>query len=149
MPEETNYFYKSIENFYDRVRSCLNVKQSAFPDEEIDFPENAPTAERKMKLRVSDWEALEGESLELFKTCIVYMTCYALCPLSQARKVSQQSTPNLTLKYSDTSSTSMNCDYFLSLVDGLVSEITGEKMKPFFGFEVTTKSGQRFSTFPS
>lgn len=149
MPEESTYFYKEIENFYDRVRSCLNVKQSAFSDEEIDFPENAPRAERKMKVRVPDWESLEGEKSELFKSCIVYMTCYALCPLASARRVSQQSTPNLTLKYADSVSTENSCDHFLRLVDDLVSEITGEEMKPFFGFEVTTKSGQRFSTFPS
>lgn len=149
MPEESTYFYKEIENFYDRVRSCLNVKQSAFPDEEIDFSENAPTAERKMKVRVPDWESLVDEKLELFKSCIVYMTCYALCPLASARKVSQQSTPNLTLKYADSVSTENSCDHFLRLVDDLVFEITGEEMKQFFGFEVTTKSGQRFSTFPS
>ena len=82
IPED--FTYKNIENFYNRVRSCLSINNALITDEEIDYPENAPTAERRVKARITNWQELEEDKAELFYSCIVYMTGYALC--STAKK---------------------------------------------------------------
>lgn len=138
-PPREDFTYKDIENFYERVRSALNVGSVMISDEYIDYPENAPMAERKIKKRVPNWVELDDDKFALFQTCIVYMTCYILCPAVSSRRHIEQTTPSLTLKYADTSN-DKPCERFLALIEDLLDEILDEEQNPFYGFEVTYPS---------
>lgn len=130
--------YKDIPDFYNRVRSSLNGNMIS--DETIDFFENAPMAELRMKQRVPNWEELEDTNALLFQTCIVYMTCYALCPMASSMRISRQKDPSLEIEFS-TAQQDNPCDRFLAMIDDLVSLITGEEPQNLFGFKVTHGSG--------
>lgn len=137
------FSYQDIENFYSRVITNLGVSQAAISNQEIDFPENAPEAERRVKKLVPDWECLDKHRFSLFETCIVYMTCYILCPTANKRRVTKQTTPSLTLQYSDSAAQEAPCKHFLDLIDDLLSEINDEETSDFFGFRVTEGCGCR------
>ena len=54
-----DWSYKTIDNFYERVRMALGaVSQTTLPDEYIDYPEKAPFAESVVKSRVPLWKEL-------------------------------------------------------------------------------------------
>lgn len=131
-----NFTYKDIESFYDRVRSSLNISGSMISDDVIDYPENAPMAERRIKNRVPNWVELDDDKFSLFEMCIVYMTCYALCPMVSSRRHIEQTTPSLTLKFSDKGNDKL-CDRFPTLIEELIGEILEEETDLFYGFEVT------------
>lgn len=136
---ESLYYYKVIDNFYERVRSALNTSGVNITDELIDYPENAPMAEMRLKSRVPNWDSLEGEKRFLFDSAIVYMTCYVLCPVAYSKAVTEQTTPSLTLKYS-AKENQKPCERFIALVDDLVAEINEEEITNFLGFKVTSGS---------
>lgn len=139
-PPETEFYYQNIPHFYDRVRSSLNVG-NMISDEVIDYFENAPLAEMKMKQRVENWEELDENQTLLFQTCIIYMTCYALCPIASTMRISRQKDPSLEIEFAASQQQGNPCDKFLALVDDLVSQITGEDTPLTFGFKVTNGSG--------
>lgn len=149
IPED--FTYKDIENFYDRVRSCLSTDITSISDAEIDYPENAPTAERRIKARITNWQELEDDKTELFYSCIVYMTCYALCSIAKTRTgiFAQQSTPNLTIKVADFAINNFSCEHYLQLIDDLVSEISGESAINFIGFTISKRGEYLCPKFPS
>lgn len=136
-PEKPLPYYTQIPDFYDRVRLNLSASSINISDEIIDYPENAPMAEMRMKQRVPNWKELEEFKLSLFQTCIVYMTCYQLCYIANSNKITEQTTPSLTLKYSQNADMQKPCERFLVLIDDLVAEINDEKLNGFFGFKIT------------
>lgn len=136
---ESLYYYKNIDSFYERVRSALNTNGVNITDELIDYPENAPMAEMRLKSRVPNWEGLEGEKQFLFDSAMVYMTCYVLCPVAYSKAVTEQTTPSLTLKYS-AKENQKPCERFIALVDDLIAEINEEEITNFLGFKVTAGS---------
>lgn len=130
--------YTEIPNFYERVRSSLNSNAVVVSNEVIDYFENAPMAEHKMRQRIPIWRSLNEFKTQLFQTCIIYMTCYQLCPMvSSHGKVTEQTTPSLTLKYDVGTTNGKPCDRFLALIDDLVAQILEEEPEYFFGFKVT------------
>lgn len=137
---EPEFYYQTIPMFYERVRSSLNVG-NMISDSVIDYFENAPLAELKMKQRVENWEELDETQTLLFQTCIIYMTCYALCPIASTMRISRQKDPSLEIEFAASQQQGSSCDKFLSFVDDLVSQITGEETPLTFGFKVTTGSG--------
>ena len=133
--------YQTIPHFYDRVRTNLNVG-SLIEDSTIDFFENAPMAEIAVKNRVPNYEELDSVKKLLFETCVVYMTCFNLCPLAQTMRITRQKDPSLELEFASSSNSEENsCQRFLWMVDDLVSQIKEEEGKTFFGFRVTKGSG--------
>lgn len=142
---DSMYFYQNIPNFYNRVRSALNVG-TAISDEEIDYFENAPMAERKIKQRVPDYENLTADKLPLFETCIIYMTCYALCPIVSSRRIARQKDPSLEIEFASGANNEKPCERFLALVDDLISQINEEEIETFFGFKVTPASPCAFKS---
>lgn len=141
-PLEPEFYYQTIPQFYDRVRSSLNVG-NMISDLVIDYFENAPLAEMKMKQRVENWAELDEMQTLLFQTCIIYMTCYALCPIASTMRISRQKDPSLEIEFVSSQQQNNPCDKFLALVDDLVSQINGEDTPLTFGFKVTTGSGCR------
>lgn len=130
--------YTEIPNFYDRVRSSLNTNSVVITDEVIDYFENAPMAENEMRKRVPIWRSLNEFKTRLFQTCIIYMTCYHLCPIvSSHGKVIEQTSPSLAIKYDVSGANGKPCERFLWLIDDLVSQILEEEPQSFFGFKVT------------
>lgn len=129
-------YYTTIPNFYDRVRGALNVPITTISNDVIDYPENASMAEMKIKSRVPIWKELTGIKKSLFETCIIYMTCYQLCPIASTRNITEQTTPSLTLKFS-TNTNGKPCERFLALIDDLIAQIMDEELQWSFGFEVT------------
>lgn len=136
-PQEPDWEYSQIPDFYDRVRMNLSSTAVNMSNAMIDYPENAPMAEMRIKARVPQWAELEGFNKSLFHTCIVYMTCYQLCYYANSKHVTEQTTPSLTLKYSTNSNIQKPCEHFLALIDDLVAEINDETLSGFFGFKVT------------
>lgn len=141
--ERNPWDYSEIPDFYDRVRSSLNSKSSALTNDVIDYFENAPLAEIKMRNRVPIWRALNETKTQLFQTCIVYMTCYHLCPtFSSTGKITQQTTPSLSLKFDTSVSQEKPCERFLALIEDLIAQILDEEPEYFFGFKVTKEYPQ-------
>lgn len=136
----TNWIYQTIPHFYDRVRVALNVG-SLMDDTTIDFFENAPMAELKIKERIPNYEELDSIKRLLFETCIIYMTCYALCPVASTMRITRQKDPSLELEFAASSSKESPCDRFLAMVDDLINQINEEEVTSFFGFRVTKGSG--------
>ena len=145
--DRKDFTYKDIQNFYARVMSCLGMSQSALKPEELDYPENAPTAERRVKSLIPNWAELDNDKFGLFESCIVFMTCFIMCPLANQRRISQQTTPSLTLKFSDSAVQPTRCDHYLDLLNELASEILEEETDSFFGFRVTKSSDCRRYVF--
>lgn len=140
IPAQPNpWDYTEIPNFYDRVRFSLNIGSLSVSNDVIDYFENAPMAENEMRKRVPTWRSLNAFKTSLFQSCIVYMTCYHLCPLiSSQGKIVEQTTPSLTIKYAtNNNNNGKPCERFLSLIDDLVSQILDEEPKFFFGFKTT------------
>lgn len=143
-PEEivTDWIYPTIPDFYNRVRMALNVG-SSISDTIINYFENAPMAEMKIKKRVPQWQELDTTKRLLFETCIIYMTCYVLCPLASRRQIAKQKDVSLEIDFV-TSTNEKPCARFLDLIDDLIAQINDEEKLPFFlGFEVT-KSAPEF-----
>lgn len=140
-PAQANpWDYTEIPNFYDRVRSSLNTNSVIVSNEVIDYFENAPMAENEMRRRVPIWRSLNEFKTQLFQTCIIYMTCYKLCPMvSSHGKITEQTTPSLTLKYDVGNENGKPCERFLWLIDDLVAQILELEPQSFFGFDVTKK----------
>lgn len=136
--EENPWDYSVIPDFYDRVRASLNTDAVVVTNEVIDYFENAPRAEREMRKRVPIWRSLDEFKIQLFQTCIIYMTCYYLCPIVNAHgAMTEQTTPSLTLKYATPTVQEKPCERFLDLIDDLLVEILDEEREYFFGFKVT------------
>lgn len=135
-----SWIYQTIPDFYDRVRNSLNVG-SLIDNTTIDFFENAPMAEMKVIERLPDYSGITGIKRMLFETSIVYMTCYALCPIASTMRISRQKDPSLELEFASSAIEENPCDRFLSMVDDLIGQISGEESSSFFGFRVTKGSG--------
>lgn len=135
-PEPNPYYYATIKNFYDRVRSSLSGSGNFISNEVIDYPENAPMSEMAVKNRVPFWKDLEGFKKDLFDTSIIYMTCAMLCSVAYSNTVTEQTTPSLTLKYSSNLK-DKPCQRFFDLVDDLIAQINEEEIENFLGFKVT------------
>lgn len=139
-----DWTYKSIENFYERVRMALGaVSQTTLPDEYIDYPEKAPFAESVVKSRVPLWKELSDEKFAIFESIVVYQTASLFQSLVASKYVKKKQIPTITLEYSE------NVDFDISgmslsdLVDWLVSELNGDNVgSKFIGFRVT-KGGCR------
>lgn len=139
-----DWSYKTIDNFYERVRMALGaVSQTTLPDEYIDYPEKAPFAESVVKSRVPLWKELSDEKFAIFESIVVYQTASLFQSLVASKYVKKKQIPTITLEYSE------NVDFDISgmslsdLVDWLVSELNGDNVgSQFIGFRVT-KGGCR------
>lgn len=136
---DVDAYYTTIPDFYDRVRMALNTPISTISNEMIDYFENAPMAEMQIKSRVPIWKYLTGIKKNLFQTCIIYMTCYQLCPITSANNITEQTTPSLTLKF-QSNVNEKPCERFLALIDDLIAQILDEELQWSFGFEATKPS---------
>ncbi len=133
------YIYQTIDNFYNRVRGALGVCIS-LTDDTIDLYENAPLAELKIVQKVPNFCCLDDIKYALFESCIVYMTCYALCPTAGQMKIKRQKDPSLELEFADYKDTGGR-NRFLELIDDIIStQINGEERGMFVGFRVTPPS---------
>lgn len=134
--EDFSFDYFTIVDFYERVRSAMNIAESSLPNKTIDFPENAPLAELDVKAKIKEFEAMnEGKRL-LYYSAVVYMTCYNLCSSALSKQITEQKTSNLTIKYSVNEIENPQ-KYFLDLVNDLIAKINEEEMTGFLGFAVT------------
>lgn len=139
-----DWTYKSIENFYERVRMALGaVSQTTLPDEYIDYPEKAPFAESVAKSRVPLWSELSDDKFSIFESIVVYQTAALFQSLVASKYVKKKQIPTITLEYSESVNFDINSMSLSDLVDLLVSELNGDSVgSPFFGFRVT-KGGCR------
>lgn len=135
-PEGEEWYYRTIPNFYDRVRSSLSAS-GAITDAIIDYFENAPMAELTIKQRVPDYEELDKVKKLLFETCIVYQTCYKLCPMASSMRISRQKDPSLEIEFADSAADGKPCERFLAMIDDLIAQINEEEQTSFLGFKVT------------
>lgn len=142
--DHEDWTYKSIENFYERVRMALGaVSQTTLPDEYIDYPEKAPFAESVAKSRAPLWKELSDEKFAIFESIVVYQTAALFQSLVASKYVKKKQIPTITLEYSESVNFDINSMSLSDLVDLLVSELNGDSVgSPFFGFRVT-KGGCR------
>lgn len=128
--------YKEIPDFYNRVRGALSVG-NVLTDTIIDYFEHAPMAEMQIKQRIPNWTELTDIKRLLFETCIVYMTCYILCPQYGSNQITKYKDPSLEVDYA-TNKNSNPCARFAELIEDLIAQINEEEQAPFFcGFQVT------------
>lgn len=136
----TRFDYRDIENFQQRVCSCMGQSTSSLTQEELDYPEHAPLAEYRVKKIIPNWRELDDAKFALFQSCIIFMTCYIMCPVVNSRRISKQTTPSLTLQYADSAVQATPCDHYLDLMNDLAEEILEEETDAFYGFRVTKSS---------
>lgn len=134
------FMYPDIPDFYERVRHNLNVG-SMISDNVIDYFENAPMAEIKIKSMVKNWKELDEMKKMMLESCIIYMTCYKLCPIAFSMRVSRQKDPSLEIDFFENKNDSSSCERFLEMIDELMSDIKNEERDFSFGFRVTKGSG--------
>lgn len=139
-----DWTYKSIENFYERVRMALGaVSQTTLPDEYIDYPEKAPFAESVAKSRVPLWSELSDDKFSIFESIVVYQTASLFQSLVASKYVKKKQIPTITLEYSESVNFDINSMSLSDLVDLLVSQLNGDSVgSQFIGFRVT-KGGCR------
>jgi hypothetical protein len=130
--------YSDIPNFYDRVRAMLKLDAATLPDANIDYAENAPLAEKKIKKRLPKWATFGEDKLADLETAVVIQTalnCYGAYT-NGAVKVKQ--TPNIKIEYAQTNSSDEAL--YISLVERLneiIIMLTDTEEELFFGFVVT------------
>ena len=139
-----DWSYKTIDNFYERVRMALGaVSQTTLPDEYIDYPEKAPFAESVVKSRVPLWKELSDEKFAIFESIVVYQTASLFQSLVASKYVKKKQIPTITLEYSENVDFDISVLSLSDLVDWLVSELNGDNVgSKFIGFRVT-KGGCR------
>lgn len=133
---ESQFEYKKIKDFYDRVRFSLNLSRNMMPDGMIDYDENAPMAEYYIKKQLPNWNELDEQKYTLFQLCIIYMTCYNLCPSASNMRISRQKDPSLEIEFTD-SKTEKPCERFMSEIRSLIDEINGVETELDIGFKTT------------
>lgn len=131
--------YKSIENFYDRVRMVLDAaSETTLPNEYIDYPEKAPFAESTIRTRIPMWKDLDDEKFSIFESIIVYQTAILFKSLVSSKYVKKKQIPTITLEYGESSNYDINGMGLSDVVDLLVSELNGDSIgNNFFGFRFT------------
>lgn len=113
--------YKTIPDFYDRVRSLLTTDSMSLPDAVIDYPENAPLAESMIKKRVSNWNDLEEDKILIFKGAVVYQTAIVCKSVSRQNEYKIAQTQSLKIEYNEST---FDLDSYLNeKLDELLSEI--------------------------
>ena len=139
-----DWTYKSIENFYERVRMALGaVSQTTLPDDYIDYPEKAPFAESIAKSRVPLWNELSDDKFNIFESIVVYQTASLFQSLVANNYINKKQIPTITLEYSENLNFNIDGMSLSDLIDLLVSDLNGENIgSSFFGFRVT-KGGCR------
>lgn len=135
-PQGAEWLYRSIPDFYNRVRASLNAS-GAITDAIIDYFENAPMAELIIKRRVPNYEELDDIKRLLFETCIIYQTCYKLCPMASSMRISRQKDPSLEIEFASSATDNKPCERFLAMIDDLIAQINEEEQTSFLGFKVT------------
>lgn len=113
--------YKNIPDFYDRVRALLSADSVSLSDEIVDFPENAPLAEKMIKRRVIDWEVLPEEKIPILNTAVIYQTAIIARPLSKANEYKIAQTQSLKIEYAETDISLLNV--LSNRLDEILSEL--------------------------
>jgi len=100
MPDE--YYYKTILDFYNRVRSVLkNIPEMVLPYEQTDYFENAPLAETVIKNQVLNWQILiEDETKKsIFDSAIVIQTALNSFNTATANGIKIQQTESMKIEF--------------------------------------------------
>lgn len=134
----TDWSYKDIEDFYNRVRMALGkASEATVSDADIDVYEKAPFAEILIKSRVPKWQELEEEKFKIFESAIVYQTACFFQSIVTSKHISKKQIPTITIEYNDSIDFDIDGLDLGSLVDLLVSQLNGETGSNFIGFRVT------------
>ena len=113
--------YKNIPDFYDRVRALLSADSVSLSDEIIDFPENAPLAEKMIKRRVVDWEVLPEEKEGVFESAVVCQTAIVMYGVTSANEYKIAQTQSLKIEYAETDISLL--DVLSNRLDEILSEL--------------------------
>ena len=134
---EFEWSYKSIPDFYTRVRGLLNnASDISLPDQYIDMPERAPYAEEYVKTRVHEWETLDSKKTSLFHMAIIYKTASFFEEMMSSQAIKKKELPTIKLEYFSNNQPD-NYVSFADKAEALIAEINGESPQNFFGFMVT------------
>lgn len=122
--------YKNIPDFYDRVRALLSADSVSLSDEIIDFPENAPLAEKMIKRRVVDWEVLPEEKEGVFESAVVCQTAIVMYGVTSANEYKVAQTQSLKVEYAERSTNTI--DFLKGRLDSLIGVLNeGKEVKMF------------------
>lgn len=84
-----------VESGYEnRVRSKLGVSEPYLPNEDINYPDILTIAEANTISKLSDYEALEGDSKAYLESLVVLECCILLCPSMGARLPKKETGPH-------------------------------------------------------
>lgn len=128
--------YTDITDFYDRVRTSLQVDSSTLSDSKMDYPEYAPLAERLIKKKVTDWATLVDEDLTDLQTAVILQTaikCYSLIP----NNIKVKQTANMKVEYSDRINPQSLIDGLIESLSEILIMLTDGDGDLFIGFLVT------------
>ena len=129
--------YADIANFYDRVRSALGLSSiTEIANAAMDYPEKAPSAERKIKSRITDWETLTEAKFVIFESCIVLQTAIMFREMASKLVRKSQKSPTLQVEFNEKAQVAG--ESFESAIDTMIAEINGAVGTSFTGFRVTT-----------
>lgn len=135
-----DWSYKNIQDFYDRVRLALSAVSSVtLPDEYIDYPEKAPTAESIIRKRIKDFDNVPDEKFGFVESAVVYQTAFLCQSLVLNKAVKKKQIPTVTLEYNSNMDFTINGMSLSDYVDLLIGEINEDSAvgSKFIGFRVT------------
>ncbi len=137
MADKTEWNYKEIFDFYNRVRTVLDgISATSLPDKYIDMPEKALYSEIYAKKRVPGWATLSEQDFAIFESAIVYKTASMFESLVSSSAVRKKELPTISLEYFARSAVKVNGLSLSELADLLLDGITGNEVE-FIGFMVT------------
>lgn len=140
-----HFCYREIANFYDRVRLLLSGNEGSLTDEMIDYPENAPFAERMVRKKLQkEFEEYDEDKFMLIQTAIVYQTAIRMIPytsgVSNDIKIGQ--TQSLKIEYRENENFDL-LSALQSTLDDLMREINDEGLEDesftFPAFDITNR----------
>lgn len=139
MSDKTNWKYKDIYQFYDRVRAVLNnLSDVSLPNEYIDMPERAPYVEKYVKARIPEWQTLDEAKFEMFESAIVYFTASMFEGLVTSRAIKKKQLPTMSLEYFQSGKVEVDGLSLKELGELLLSRITNNANgSGFIGFVVS------------
>lgn len=140
-----HFCYREIANFYDRVRILLSQDVTSMTDEMIDYPENAPFAERMVKKQLSkEYSEYDEDKFMLIQTAIVYQTAIRMIPYTggSSNDIKIGQTQSLKIEYRENKNFDLS-SALQSTLDDLMREINDEGLEDesftFPAFDITNR----------
>ncbi len=140
--------YTDIADFYDRVRGLLEtVSDSSLPNDKIDMPERAPTAEREVKRLVSRWSTIvseNGDDFQDLQSAVVYRTAMFFEEYANKTTVKRRKVASVDVEYNSDYQPTGRTSSLVSDYEDIIYRLTeGYSTRSLYCMKVTPTNWRR------